>query len=400
MTGRKPRPKEPKKKATKSRAEYPSTNVSSPVRGPTKRDLGRFAFEQHDEDDDDGTFEPAARPSRAKKPGGYKADGLTVPDEEGSDEDFALSRVAKPRRQTKLQKTLGAPIVVDQRLADLTNFQKDVLRDFMEGAKSMVRDIKFKRGYRYAPFSDTILREMCLRLPRDKDEMLRIPNIRAEMVNLHGTAFLRLINNTRKAFGNEAPSSENQPSRRPSIIEVPDDDDDDDDEMPMDPNHVNVIDLCQETDDEAPAETESNYSMPGGAEDVEEDAEVHVSHYFNQAVDPMVEQFNNRFSQIEAERPNPRPKAPAASRSSASRIGGKAGYFKKRGGFGKRRSSGSGSRQSYGGVSKRGGSKAPASRRSGGTGGSRSAPSGGSRRPGGGAGGNLAGYGSIAAMPT
>lgn len=378
-------------KAAKKRPDYPSTNVSSPSRPPPKKNLHSYRYE--DEEEDDEYFEEHHTLTRGMQNRGYDEDDFVVHDD--FDEEFAPIRVSKPSRPSK-SKSVPAPITVDQRIAGLTTFQKDVLNDFMTGAKDLIKDIKMKRGLRQAPFTDTVLREICLNLPKDEEEMLAIPGINPDMVGLYGRRFLPLVNNTREIFGDQIPVSQHGLSRRHTVTYV---DDDDDDQRPMDPNHMNVIDLCDDDSEgeQAPNGMESDYSM--GEYEEEGDDATHTSHHFSQQVNPKVEQFNRRFSQAEAEKPNPRPKTPAPN-PAAFRAVPKGGAFKKKGAF-RRRGSGSFGRGGYSGVSKRGASKAPAAKRSSSFGGAKRALGGaGGRKSGGGGGGGFASRGSILAMPT
>jgi bloom syndrome protein len=403
--------KEPTKKvikSTKSRSEYPSTNVSSPVRPRPKQNMQLYMSGDNDGDDDkdDECYAEAPHPVGGANRRGNRNDGFTAPDDSGDDTGFRPIRIAKPLRQAKA-KTPTAPITTDERVSNLTDFQKDVLNDFMEGAKNMVRTIKIKSGIRYAPFSDTVLREMCLDLPDNEEELLAIPGVNPEMVQRFGKIFLRLVKQSSKIFGDNAPAPKNMPKRH-RLIDV-EEEDDEEDQTPLDPNHQVVIDLCdseveQERDE---METESNYSGEDEDNDEENNEELHVSHHFNQQADPRVERFNSRFSQIEADRPNPRPNAPATTKSFPSRgAGSKTGSFKKKGGYRKKGSGGIGRAGSYSGVSKRGGGKAAGtSRKSGSLGGGRATASGAnsSRRPVGGgvaAGAPTGGRGPILPMPT
>jgi bloom syndrome protein len=390
VSPRKPRakPKEPKKKATKatkSRAEYPSTNVSSPTRPVAKRKVTDFLYTEDDDDDSDDYYAEAPHPTGGKNRRGYENDGFTVPDDFDDDRGFAPIRMAQPLRQTKPKsKPPTAPITIDQRIASLTDMQQDVLRDFMQGAKNMIRNIKMKEGMRNAPFSDTILREMCLDMPRNEEELLAIPDINPEMVRQYGKTFLKLVKHSKEIFGDDPPAPKNILLKRRRPVAFEDDDDDDDEEQrPMDPNHNLVIDLCSDAEPEPEEEVESNYSMD---EDDDDDGEPQVSHFFNQQADPRVEEFNSRYTQVEPERPNARARGAPAAKPATSRG---AGSFKKKAPF-RKRASGTFSRGGpYAGVSKRGGSK----RKSAGSG-----AGSGSRRPP--AAGNAGGWGSVMAMPT
>ncbi|RMZ70179.1 family helicase [Pyrenophora seminiperda CCB06] len=181
------------KKTTKQQTQFPSTNVPSPARAQ-KPKIRSFAY---NEDDDEDAFDAPRHPTRNKTARGYKADDFVVDD--GEDDDFAPVRVAKPFRATK-SKGLGAPITSDQRTAELTEFQHDVLEDFMSGARQLRKSIQEKKGHREAIFTDTVLREMGLDLPHSLDEMKTVSGIRSEMVDLYGKQFLALINNTRCVY--------------------------------------------------------------------------------------------------------------------------------------------------------------------------------------------------------
>jgi len=414
VSPRKPKAKakEPKKKATKStksKSDYPSTNVSSPVRPVAKRNIQDFMY-GGDEDDDD-YYAEAPHPTGGKTSRGYKDDEFIVPDDSEDDRGFGPVRIAKSLRQAKPKSKLPtAPITIDERVSNLSDMQRDVLRDFMEGAKNMIRDIKMKKGIRNAPFSDTILREMCLDMPRNEAELLAIPGINPEMVQQYGKIFLRLVKHSTQIFGDDPPIPKNMLSKSRRVVEVTEEDEEDEENQElMDPNHVNVIDLCESDEDvEEAVEVESNYSL--GDDDDEEDDELHVSHHFDQPADPRVEQFNSRFTQIEAGKPNSRPKTTTVKPAASRAAGAKFGTSKKKGPYRKKGSGSFGRGGSYAGVSKRGSSKtAGSSRKSGSLGraGSRTAGSGagaGSRRPpaggSGGGGGTASGWGPIMAMPT
>jgi bloom syndrome protein len=167
--------------------------------------------------------------------------------------------------------------------------------------------------------------------------------------------------------------------------EVPEDDQDDDEVL--DPNHRNVIDLCDSDVEEGPAgfESVSNYSYSDDGEDYDDDDEVQTSHHFNQQQDPEVAAFNDRMSQLGTAVPK------AASTSRASRGGSKA-LGSKKGRTYRKSGSGSSGGKLYAGVKKRA-TKGSGSRASGGA--AKKTP-GGNRR--GGASGG--GWSAIMAMPT
>ncbi|KAF2025559.1 hypothetical protein EK21DRAFT_76204 [Setomelanomma holmii] len=391
---RKPRAKEPAaKKTKKQRTIYPSTNVSSPVRAP-KQKIRSFAYHP-DEDDDEDAFDAPQHPLRKQDARGYEDDGFVVGDND-FDNDFAPIREAKSSK-AKRPRGLGVPITIDQRLAQLDTEQQCTLIDFVTGAKDKRKEIMSRHGHREAIFSDTIIREMGLELPRDLNELLAIPGIRPEMVERYGKRFLPLIDNTRRLFKGKTPQRQHLPAQRVAIHEVVEDEDEDEDEdVVADPNHKNIIDLCESDNEVVAAEDfESDYSDSG---DEDDDGEPHISHHFTQQVSPEVAAFNNRMSQLGPTVPK------TTTTSRAPRAGSKASGAKKGRPF---RRNGSGSYgKAYPGVKKRAtkgfGSRASvaaeASKKT--TSGARSAAP--SARPGGGStrSGPATSWSHIMAMPT
>ncbi|KAF1837972.1 hypothetical protein BDW02DRAFT_627523 [Decorospora gaudefroyi] len=390
-----------KTKTKKQQSQFPSTNIPSPVRAP-KQKIRSFAY-AGDEDDNEHAFDAPRHPTRTTKTArGYQADDFVV-DEAEDDSDFAPVRVAKSSKPTKA-KGLGAPITSDQRTEELTECQRDILRDFMDGAKSLRSNIQGKKSHREAIFTDTVLREMGLELPRNLDEMKAIHGIRSEMVNLYGKQFLTLINNTRECYGEKRPVPRNplfqnrqtQPSRVVHVI-------DDDDEEVDDQNHRLVYDLCNssESDEVAGAEESEGDSYYGEAfsDDDDDDGAVHTSHHFSQH--PDATEFMNKFSQLGGG-PAPAPAKP--TKTPAARGGSRASGsgFKKKSAFRKRASGNFG--KSSGGVKKRA-SKTTSSRASGGAATARKSSGGGGGGGGSRAGpaagrGAASGWGTIMAMPT
>ncbi|RAR07284.1 atp-dependent dna helicase [Stemphylium lycopersici] len=392
----KARPKAPvAKKTKKQQTQFPSTNVPSPSQAPRQK-IRSFAYNEDDDDDDDeDEFDAPRHPTRNHSSRGYQADGFVV-----DDDGFAPIRVAKPSRATKA-KGLGAPITADERTAELTEFQTDVLRDFMTGAKRLRKSIQERKDHREAIFTDTVLREMGLDLPQNLDEMKSISGVRPEMVDLYGKQFLALINNTRIFYGDDTPIPRNprlrnRPAQSSRVVYNVDDDDDDEVD---DQNHRLVVDLCSEEeddgDDEVPvavAEESGDESFYGDFDDEDEDEEVHTSHHFTQ--NPDVADFNSRYTELGGGAAPSTTKAPKTARGGARASG--SGY-KKKGSFRKRASGGF--NKNFGGVKKRA-PKGAGSRASGGAATARK-PTGGGGRSGGASGGGAGGsWGSIMAMPT
>jgi bloom syndrome protein len=357
-------------------AEYPSTNISSPARAPTKRNIRDYAFNES------AGNAVVSRQKQPKSRSRYEVDNFIVPDNENDedyDDGFEPIREANPPKP-KRNRTLGRPITVDARIAGLTESQRVILDDFVVAAKEIAKQIQIQRNLRNQPFSDTVLREMGLDLPGDEGELKLIPNVNPEMAERYGSRFLSLVGKVRQMYGNHPPPTKNQSSVG-RVVQ----DDDEDEQAPMDPNHRMVIDLL--SDDERNSNHESEH--PGTEEDepysdegdMDEDDAPHVSHHFTSTpIDPEVEDFRRRMSQVESVRPA----AASSSRgqSAPKTVGGR-GYPRKKKNF-QRRSSGP-----YAGVSKKGVAKKAAPKRAsntsakrpsdggGGTGGGRGSSAGG-----------------------
>jgi len=381
----------PKNKTAKNRPDYPSTNVSSPSPAIQRKTINQYMYKEDDEEEDEECFMVPTQRGKIRDP-------MVIGDDEGS--DWAPVRDANPRRP-KQQKPLGAPITVDQRISGLDDIQMDVLENFMREAKNKIKNIKVKKNIRSAPFSDTILREMCLDLPRNEKEMLAIPNINADMVATYGKSFLPLINETRNAFGCNRPVPKHPVSRQLSKVQFNELDSDEDDERPLDPNHQNVIDLCYSDEDgqQPELDAESVASVGDSNEDDEDhdDNVVHTSHYFNPpSLPPAVVEFNRRISQAEAARPSAPHKTPTPAPPGA---GSSKPFFKKK--FSSRKKGSGGAGRTYGGVSKR---ASNGTRKSGSFGAARKTPGAGrggnKRSDGGGAARGGGPWSSIMAMPT
>jgi bloom syndrome protein len=328
-----------KKKQPKN---VPSTNVSSPVREP-KQKIRQYTY-TGDEKEDEDYYDKPRHPTRNQKARG-RAQETMDNDDSDSASGFAPVRQAKLARKTTL-KGLGNPISTDERTAKLDDWQSDVLKDFMEGAKRMRRTIMVSKGHREAIFSDTVLREMGLQLPATVKEMSAIKGIKPEMVERYGKQFLPLIENTRTCYGTNLPESSNTTLQR-LHTEV----EDNDEERPMDKNHQIVIDLCNSEDEATakPTEDESDYSFDDNEDD--EDDGFHTSHHFTQHMDPEVEAFNNRMTQVQGfsggASTSKTQKKPKQSRSSGPQNKPKYSGVKKRNSYGSKRPKG-GNRKSGG----------------------------------------------------
>lgn len=299
----------------------------------------------------------------------------------------------------KQAKGLGKPITEDERMVGLDDMQQDILHDFLNGAKRLRQDLMTNNGHRQTIFSDTVLREMGLCLPRNEQEMKAIPGINPDMVDRYGRKFMLLINNTREMCGGIAPAPRKRAPQRWSATEELSDeayDEEEDDEQVYDPNHQEVIDLCRDSDDDiAPPDEdlESNYSY-GDSEDEEA---LHTSHHFTQPLDPEVAAFNNRLTQTMSANAAAS-KATASKRASRTSSSGP----KKRGL--QRKSGGSFGTSGFPGVRKRASSKARGTKTAGApkraTGGALRRAGAGAGAGGGTGGGRDNGWSAIMGMPT
>jgi bloom syndrome protein len=322
--------------AAAARPEYPSTNISSPARPHPKRTIQEYAF---DEDEDDA-FEVPVQRKRANKERRYQHDNFVRPDDEDNSalEEFEPRRNSRPS-MLKRNRPLGRPITTDEGLAGLDSAQRAILDNFMEEAKGIAKKIQESKMFRNRPFSDTVLRSMGIELPINDDELLMIPGIEPEMAKLFSKRFLPLIRRTRNFYGYNVPQRRVLPQEE-----------DDEDQAPLDPNHQNVIELSSDSEDgmgghETEEESEFNF------EDDEEESE-HISpHFMPTPVDPRVEEYNRRATQLEAEKLAANPsrvrsatKAPSTRTTASTRkLPWKKGSY--------RRKSGNSSR-AYAGVKK------------------------------------------------
>ncbi|KAL2856026.1 hypothetical protein BJY01DRAFT_203682 [Aspergillus pseudoustus] len=176
-----------------------STNVSSPVQGANRRGLARYRHGAENEYDDDSSegFEP-----------------IRVVDD-------------RERKETNVP---GPPITQDHRFDQLDPLHKAVAEDFMVYAKEYCQKIVLEKFLRNQPFTDTVLREMVMVFPRNKTEMLQIPNVDEDKVQRYGDRILKLLRDTQRRY------SELKKDREDVDGIVPD------------PNHTNVINLS--SDDE------------------------------------------------------------------------------------------------------------------------------------------------------
>jgi bloom syndrome protein len=358
---------------TISRADFPSTYVSSPTPAGHSRKIQRFTYgagnsrtdvSRFNEDDDD-YFEPIR---------------------EGS------SRVAQKKKE------LGPPITVDEQLDQLTKEQRDFVEIFVEQAKQVCKQIQLDRGLRSRPFSDTVLRQISIQLPRNEKELLRIPDVNSEMVGLYGRKLLRLVKRLLGAFGSEIMGGKSHHSidketmdegnsRHVSVRK--------NNEVPEDPNHrlVEIVDLITSSEasgdeddikDVEREKSESDYGSLGSFTDDEGEI-TQTSRFFSNGddeyTDKRVEEYNRQASQLGQVRPTseslvmgsyPPARGGSTKRGSSKRGGGKPEWGASRGGTRRKNSSGVSKRRSGSGNFSRAAKRSEGGNRRGGGGGATS----------------------------
>lgn len=364
------------------RNEFPSTNISSPIQArarPRKR-IQQFAYGA--EDDSESAFDP-------------------VHTTNSDEDDDGFAPVREGRRSTAPKKQLGPPITADEQLSHLSNDERDLVEQFVDGAKKVCKDIQLKKNLRSQPFSDTALREIGMRLPADQDALLEVPGINPDMAERYGKKIIPLVKDLIDIHGTtpmaKAPGVSKKARKSSKKTEVPED-----------PNHRVVVNLVSsESEPEAETDAESDYGSFGESDD--EAGE--TSPYFADGADDFTDQkkvaeYNRTMSQLDQMRATTTP-APAATSTYGGRGGGKAfgskGPFSGsgRGKGGKPYSSGSRKRSSSGAVAKKTTARKPRKGSSKSGGAARGGSGSGNRRGGGGAaGGAASSWGAIMAMPT
>ncbi|CAD0082716.1 unnamed protein product [Aureobasidium vineae] len=280
-------------KAANKGQQYPSTNISSPVQaGPSHEDYG-------DSEDEDDAFEPVRTDMNSR---------------------------------SRNQRELGAPITRDEALYNLDEVHQDVIAAFVQQAKEQLLELMKKKKLRQQPFSDTMLREMAIKFPRNLAAMKGIRGIDNAKVDCHGASLLPLIAHYKKQL-DEMQGSEDKP---------------------YDPNHATVI-LIDSDDDQDDDGDEFAYDE-GLSSELEAASQGRQpekqSSYFKPSRE--VEAFNARFSQSQAA---PRAAVPPPNKRVRTDSGGARWNGKK--GAARRSSFGKGKSAAGGAVKKR----APAAKR-------------------------------------
>jgi bloom syndrome protein len=258
-------------KAAKKGQQYPSTNISSPIQAGPSRKRGGLTYN------------------------GYERDTFIV-DDPNEDDDYAQSDEEddcfEPLRtdaksRSRNQRELGAPITRDEAIHNLDEIHQDVLASFVQQAKEQMQALMKKKNLRQQPFSDTMLREMAIKFPKNLVTMKSIRGIDHVKVDCHGASLLPLIAHYKKQLDTMMQATEDVPydPNHVTAIYIDSDDDDDDDEYAYD------------SDPEAASQEKSSYFQPNRE----------------------VEAFNARFSQSQAA---PRAAVPPQNKRARAESGG------------------------------------------------------------------------------
>ncbi|RDW78542.1 RecQ family helicase MusN [Aspergillus mulundensis] len=226
-----------------------STNVSSPVQSANRRRLDRYRYANSAANESD-----------------------TDTDSDG----FEKIRVAG-RKERKGKNLPGPPITQDDRFDQLDHLHRAVAEDFMVYAKHYCQEVVMLRGLRNQPFSDTILREMVMVFPKDKQEMLQIPNIDPDRVHRYGGKILKLIRDTQQRLADLKQEGA------------------DADGVVPDPNHHNVVNVSSDDEFSDAADVFMDHDSA-----LQPDDRVVTSQYFSRSQQPFDDDSGDEY------RPSPK----------------------------------------------------------------------------------------------
>jgi bloom syndrome protein len=129
----------------------------------------------------------------------------------------------------------------------LDEHRRELVNDFVANARQLGSKIQFNKSLRDQPFSDTILRAIAINNVKSPEQLLRVEGVRPEMVAAHGQQYLRILHNLEEIYGMGPQESQ---------------------ERPHDPNHVVVVDLVSEDEEE-----DNDYGGDIDIEDLEAEEE-------------------------------------------------------------------------------------------------------------------------------
>jgi hypothetical protein len=318
-TDRTPKPKRKTKATSKSRKQQtfdelhdiePSTILTSPLQPPPKRTRKPKQIVQGSDEEEEVVIASD----------GYARNSFIVDDHENDFFEPPPARHQAPQHTTASNREVGTPIRADATMASLSPMRKIIAEGLQEELFSFCRnEIVAKHKYRKQPFSDTVLRQMSIILPKTIADMMRIPDINADMVTRYGDKLLRLIRNSKQTYKSMKDSSQ----------------------RPHDPNHEIRIDLTGDpeveisddefdfSDDEFADESSRHFQNNSGSN-------TYQLGEFDQQQDDRVRKFNSAFvnSQGMDTSTEAQPKTKSRTQSKAPYKGKKTNYKARKGGSG------------------------------------------------------------------
>ncbi|KAK4153419.1 hypothetical protein C8A00DRAFT_15349 [Chaetomidium leptoderma] len=188
-------------KAPRKKRPPPSTNISSPVSGVSRKRKAKSAIEtavdEEDEgdEDDEGDEGDANRDRHAN---GYERDDFVISDEDPEEDAFdppPPNRRPQPQRRQQTLEELGPPISRDTGLDDagLDDIHQDVVQAFVERAHVVEENLRNKHGLRRPLFTEQQYREMAIRWTMTVAQMYTIRGVDKSKVDSYGAKFASLV---------------------------------------------------------------------------------------------------------------------------------------------------------------------------------------------------------------
>ena len=331
-------------KTARGRRPPPSTNVSSPVAGLSKKRKTKPTLATvEDREDDDGESEAGLE----LHANGYGRDDFVVSDEEEDEDAFEprpRRRNPQPHRRQQTLEELGPSISRDPRLdeAGLDEIHQDIVHAFVERAQKMEENLRNKHGLRRPLFTEQQYREMAIRWTTTVAQMYTIRGVDKSKVDLYGTKFTTLI----QQFHDRYQEMMGRTVQSFSAVEM----------GPRERRRREVVDLISDDEDDGNAshgrgfqsgvETEAGgYDEEDFDQEVEDEEDLEPSRYFADAANQApslsrpdtaaVEQWHRRFEELDRARKPPKStySDDGGSRTSGGNWrGGKKSFGKYRGG--------------------------------------------------------------------
>lgn len=356
----------------------PSTNISSPVRAPLKRQKSKSGMASIlDAEDEEIDHVPPGDLHR----NGYEKDDFVVSDEEDDAfEPVPASRRAPVQRKAQRQQTLHElgsqrPKEARPTTENLNEIHQHLIEAFVEEARKLEEQLRNHRRLRKTIFTDEQLRWMIVKWTTNISSMRAIPGVDVEKVDTFGSKFIPVVKRFHDQYLEMMDGDVRQqvPTACPTNV--------------SNVGYQDVVDLISSDEEDGGGVGGGQYGM-GNYEDDEEDDEDCAEEEFEKSrffadrsggsntrgfpdITPQrqaeIDDFNRQFE--EAGKQSDKASTAASTKSSTTSWKGKRPYNRKSGGSrgGGRSYGGSRAGSSTGGVSKR---RSYGSRKSGGGSGS------------------------------